>query len=437
MMSSETVNKFRDLYSNVEDIDLFSAGLAEKPVVGGLVGPTFACIIAQMFRNLRKGDRFWYENPFVESGFTLPQLQQIRKVTLAQILCKTTDNIENIQPFVMLAPDNLRNQRISCDDPILDQINLDPWVEKLLKRGQKSKSMKEPSDETVDKVEEVEEKEEVVNGSPEAESRSSAKNKQNQKTANRQRPTTNRINQQNRIIVRRPLGPHENLTIVVNNHAVHSPIFVSDSIYGSNFQINQFPSGDFEYHRPTNSPYRPKPTTQRPYDQSEQNTSPYYPHNFEDPHNPNPPIYGLSPKPLNNYFLNNDFFAHNTPNVPGNRPSSEQNYNLNDDEQETPYVTTKRPKPTNKPTSTRPQVQHGYGGSQQDAYATTKRPKPRPTAKPSEPNYGGNKQDSYVTTKRPTTYQTTTKSYYTQSNQQAESNYQPRPEPPYEPNTNR
>ena len=46
----------------MNDIDLFPAGVAERSVEGGLLGPTFACIIGTQFRNLRKGDRFWYEN---------------------------------------------------------------------------------------------------------------------------------------------------------------------------------------------------------------------------------------------------------------------------------------------------------------------------------------------------------------------------------------
>jgi hypothetical protein len=60
VINVETVDRLKDIYSHVDDIDLFTGGLAERPVVGGVVGPTFACIIGQQFLNLRKGDRFWY-----------------------------------------------------------------------------------------------------------------------------------------------------------------------------------------------------------------------------------------------------------------------------------------------------------------------------------------------------------------------------------------
>lgn len=132
IMNPDTVHRLRSLYDHVNDVDLFPGGLAEKPVRGGIVGPTFACIIAQQFLNLRKGDRFWYENGDFESSFTPAQLQQIRHVTLAHVLCQSLTEIETIQPFVFLAADPVRNSRLSCDSPVINNFDLSPWIEQDL-----------------------------------------------------------------------------------------------------------------------------------------------------------------------------------------------------------------------------------------------------------------------------------------------------------------
>ena len=57
VMGRNTVSALQGVYDHVDDVDLFTGGLSERPVVGGTVGPTFACIIGQQFLNLRKGDR--------------------------------------------------------------------------------------------------------------------------------------------------------------------------------------------------------------------------------------------------------------------------------------------------------------------------------------------------------------------------------------------
>ncbi|KAK3106080.1 hypothetical protein FSP39_012223, partial [Pinctada imbricata] len=59
--SAENAYLLESLYKNVEDIDLFAGGISERHVHGAAMGPTFACIVARQFHNLKYGDRFWYE----------------------------------------------------------------------------------------------------------------------------------------------------------------------------------------------------------------------------------------------------------------------------------------------------------------------------------------------------------------------------------------
>lgn len=125
----ESANRIQQGYRSVDDVDLFVAGLAERPVIGGLVGPTFACIIAQQFSNLRKGDRFWYETDGFESSFTPAQLQSIRQVSLAQIICRTL-GAGTLQLNVFLPHDLLGNARQPCGIGALAPIDLLPWQER-------------------------------------------------------------------------------------------------------------------------------------------------------------------------------------------------------------------------------------------------------------------------------------------------------------------
>ena len=95
---SSTVAKFKGLYGNhgfTYGMDLWLAGLAEKHLDGSNIGPTFACLLAETFKAIRDGDRFWWERPGV---FTLSQRNALSKVTLSQVICESSDGIESIRP---------------------------------------------------------------------------------------------------------------------------------------------------------------------------------------------------------------------------------------------------------------------------------------------------------------------------------------------------
>lgn len=83
------------VYESPDDIDLYVGGLMEIPAADSAVGPTFRNIISEQFSRLRRGDRYFYENsPHINPGaFTLQQLDQIRKVSMARIICDNSDRI--------------------------------------------------------------------------------------------------------------------------------------------------------------------------------------------------------------------------------------------------------------------------------------------------------------------------------------------------------
>lgn len=94
------------IFRHPSDVDLWSGGVSERPLPGSMLGPTFACIIATQFSYSRRGDRFWYENPNQPSSFTPEQLQEIRKVRMARVICDNTDLIDTVQLYPMVLPDH-------------------------------------------------------------------------------------------------------------------------------------------------------------------------------------------------------------------------------------------------------------------------------------------------------------------------------------------
>lgn len=128
VLSPEIVEKFELLYANVDDIDLYIAGISERPAPGALVGPTFQCIIADQFARLKRGDRYFYDLAGQAGSFTEDQLNEIRKTSYARLICDNS-HVQSTQPLIF--------KSISDANPIVDcnclasipRMSLLPWKE--------------------------------------------------------------------------------------------------------------------------------------------------------------------------------------------------------------------------------------------------------------------------------------------------------------------
>ncbi|NXE11937.1 PERM Myeloperoxidase, partial [Lophotis ruficrista] len=115
--------KFIQLYGTPKNIDIWIGALAEPFVNGGRVGPLMACIIGTQFRNIRDGDRFWWENRGV---FTPQQRSSLAKISLSRIICDNT-HIPKV-PRHIFQTNKYPHGFVSCSQiPALD---LRPWKSK-------------------------------------------------------------------------------------------------------------------------------------------------------------------------------------------------------------------------------------------------------------------------------------------------------------------
>lgn len=123
----DVLQKLQETYAAVDDIDLFTGSISERPIQGGLLGPTMTCIIATQFKRLRHCDRFWYETNDPIIRFTPQQLAEIRKITMSKVTCDNLDMPGEIQKHAFDAPHHVLNPRIPCDR--LPALNLEAWRE--------------------------------------------------------------------------------------------------------------------------------------------------------------------------------------------------------------------------------------------------------------------------------------------------------------------
>ena len=111
-----TVAALKEAFGNVDAVDLWTGGLAERQAPGSFIGETFSAIVASQFERLRDGDRLWYEN----DRFDEDTLDAIRDTTLSDIILRNTDT-RYMQDDAFTFYDR-RGSDVASDDPEAHQL---------------------------------------------------------------------------------------------------------------------------------------------------------------------------------------------------------------------------------------------------------------------------------------------------------------------------
>jgi peroxidase len=128
IIPEKIVDRLALIYEDVDDVDLFIGGISETPVKGGLLGPTFQCIIGDQFKRLQDGDRFFYDSDSNPGKFSEPQLAEIRKASLARVHCDNGDHVQQLQPLVFRQVSQI-NPLVPCDAITIPKVDLYHWKE--------------------------------------------------------------------------------------------------------------------------------------------------------------------------------------------------------------------------------------------------------------------------------------------------------------------
>jgi len=98
----DLANEFASVYASVDDVDLWTGGLAEPPFNNGMVGETVFTILVDQFQRLRDGDRFFYLNDLSDLQIIEPDIVE---TSLSDLILRNT-SMESMPPNVFIAQAN-------------------------------------------------------------------------------------------------------------------------------------------------------------------------------------------------------------------------------------------------------------------------------------------------------------------------------------------
>ena len=113
------INEMKKVYKSIYHVDLYAGAMSEKQDDLPL-GPTFGCILRKQFLSSRDGDRFYFENRKKNQNpgrFTKKQIKEIKKITLAKVLCNNLSGAETMREDVFQKPNKKGNPKPKkCSD---------------------------------------------------------------------------------------------------------------------------------------------------------------------------------------------------------------------------------------------------------------------------------------------------------------------------------
>ncbi|KAJ8731718.1 hypothetical protein PYW08_014448 [Mythimna loreyi] len=125
VMDKDKIIIMQEVYEDVRDIDLLAGIWTERLHKGSHIPPTLTCLLMDSIIKSMKGDRHWFERCNRPHAFTHGQLLEIRKASLAFLLCAVGDGVTEIQrhAFENISP---KNPLVSCSE--IPKINFNLWA---------------------------------------------------------------------------------------------------------------------------------------------------------------------------------------------------------------------------------------------------------------------------------------------------------------------
>jgi len=122
----KVVEQFKKIYRHPDEVDLYAGGVAERHFPDALLGPTWWNIVGYQFQQLKRSDRYFYDLGDMPHSFSLAQLDEIRKMSFASLLCTTT-YVKKV-PALALRTISPGNPLVDCSDhDYIPRLDFGPW----------------------------------------------------------------------------------------------------------------------------------------------------------------------------------------------------------------------------------------------------------------------------------------------------------------------